>query len=81
MLSNVLFMLHMAKCTAPSVTVLAVLDGLTMVAVSVVELYVAPSILRSLERQDTLYRLLCVILFFTVESRQLVHCRHISNEI
>jgi len=65
-LSNVLFMLHMAKCTAPSVTVLAVLDGLTMVAVSVVELYVAPSILRSLERQDTLYRLLCVILFFTV---------------
>ena len=65
-LSNVLFMLRMAKCTAPSVTVLAVLDGLTMVAVSVVELYVAPSILRSLERQDTLYRLLCVILFFTV---------------
>ena len=64
-LSNVLFMLREAKHTAPSVIVLAVLDGLAAVAVAVVELYVAPSILRSLERQDTLCRLLYTILIFT----------------
>lgn len=65
-LSNIFFMLCEAERTAPSVIVLAVLDGLAAVAVSVVELYVAPSILHSLERQDTLYGLLSVILFFTV---------------
>ena len=65
-LRNMLFMMREAKRTAPSVIVLAVLDGLAAVAVSVVELYVAPSILRSLERQDTLTRLLFIILFFTI---------------
>lgn len=65
-LSNALFMLREAKTSVPSVIWLAVLDGLIAVAVSVIELYVAPSILEKLEMHSTLSGLLYTILFFTV---------------
>ena len=48
-LKNLLFMLQEARKNVPSVIWLAVLDGLIAVAVSVIELYVAPSILKELE--------------------------------
>lgn len=65
-LGNALFMLREAKETLPSVIWFAVLDGLIAVAVSVIELYVAPSILKELETHGTLSGLLYTILFFTV---------------
>lgn len=63
-LRNVLFMLRVAKEHVPGVIWLAVLDGILAVAVSVTELYVAPSILHSLEMHGTLPELLHTILFF-----------------
>ena len=65
-LGNALFMLREAKENLPSVIWFAVLDGLIAVAVSVIELYVAPSILKELETHGTLSGLLYTILFFTV---------------
>lgn len=62
-LRNVLFMLRVAKEHVPGVIWLAVLDGILAVAVSVTELYVAPSILHSLEMHGTLPELLHTILF------------------
>ena len=64
-LGNALFMLREAKENLPSVIWFAVLDGLIAVAVSVIELYVAPSILKELETHGTLSGLLYTILFFT----------------
>ncbi len=64
-LKNSLFMLQEARKNVPSVIWLAVLDGLIAVAVSVIELYVAPSILKNLEMHGTLSGLLSTILFFT----------------
>ena len=57
-LGNALFMLREAKENLPSVIWFAVLDGLIAVAVSVIELYVAPSILKELETHGTLSGLL-----------------------
>lgn len=65
-LKNSLFMLQAAKDHVPSVIWLAVLDALLAVAVSVTTLYVAPSILHSLEIHSTLPELLYTILFFTM---------------
>ncbi len=62
---NSLFMLQEAKNKVPSVIWLAVLDGLLAVAVSMIELYIAPTILEKLERHSTLSELLYTILFFT----------------
>lgn len=64
-LKNSFFMLQEARKNVPSVIWLAVLDGLIAVAVSVIELYVAPSILKNLEMHGTLSGLLSTILFFT----------------
>lgn len=64
-LRNSFFMLREAKTNVPSVIWLAVLDGLIAVAVSVIELYVAPSILEKLEMHSTLPGLLHTILLFT----------------
>lgn len=61
---NALFMLHQAKVTAPSVIVFMTLQGMLAVSITVLELYVAPSILKSLEIHSTLSGLLYVILFF-----------------
>lgn len=65
-LKNSLFMLQAAKDHVPSVIWLAVLDALLAVAVSVTTLYVAPSILHSLEIHSTLSELLYTILLFTI---------------
>jgi len=64
-LKNSFFMLQEARKNVPSVIWLAVLDGLIAVAVSVIELYVAPSILKNLEMHGMLSGLLSTILFFT----------------
>lgn len=64
-LRNSFFMLREAKTNVPSVIWLAVLDGLIAVVVSVIELYVAPSILEKLEMHSTLPGLLRTILLFT----------------
>lgn len=65
-LKNALFMLQEAKENVPSVIWLTVLDGVLAVVVSVIELYVAPSILHRLEIHSALRELLYTILFFTV---------------
>lgn len=65
-LSNALFMLREAAKTAPGVIVLALLQGLLAVLAAVLELYVAPSILKNLETHGALSGLLCIILFFTM---------------
>lgn len=65
-LSNSLFMLQVAADKAPSVIVFALLQGALAVLAAVLELYVAPSILKNLEMHGTLSGLLCIILFFTV---------------
>jgi len=64
-LKNSFFMLQEARKNVQSVIWLAVLDGLIAVAVSVIELYVAPSILKNLEMHGMLSGLLSTILFFT----------------
>lgn len=64
-LSNALFMLREAKAGVPSVIWLTVLDGLVAVAVSVIGLYVAPSILEKLEMHGTISELMYTILFYT----------------
>ena len=56
-LKNSLFMLQEAKDKVPSVIWLSVLDGLLAVVVSMIELYIAPTILEKLERHSTLSEL------------------------
>lgn len=65
-LRNALFMMRQAGITAPSVIVFTLLQGLLAVAATVLELYVAPSILKSLEMRRTLSELLSILLFFTI---------------
>lgn len=65
-LSNSLFMLHVAVDKVPSVIVFALLQGALAVLAAVLELYVAPSVLKNLEMRGTLSELLRIILFFTV---------------
>lgn len=64
--ANALYMLRTAKDTVPSVIVLTVLQAVLAVAVSVLELYVAPVILRRLEAHSALPKLVLTILFFTL---------------
>lgn len=64
--SNVLFMLQNAARRVPVVIVLTVLQAVFAVAVSVLELYVAPYILKCLEVHGALSDLLRTILFFTI---------------
>lgn len=79
-LKNALFMLREAKKAAPSVIVLALLQGLLAVAASVLELYVAPSILKSLEMHGTLSGLLYTILFFTAGITAVSACQAYVEE-
>lgn len=65
-LSNSLFMLKTAFLNVPSVPLLTMLQAFFTVAVSVLELYAAPSILKILELHSTLKELLFTILFFTL---------------
>lgn len=59
-------MIRTALENVPSVLALTTAQGLLAVSVSVMELYVSPSILKSLERHASLQELLYTILFFTL---------------
>ena len=63
---NTLFMLQNAARRVPVVILLTVLQAVFAVAVSVLELYVAPYILKSLEVHSALSELFRTILFFTI---------------
>ncbi|MCM1182241.1 MAG: ABC transporter ATP-binding protein/permease [Roseburia sp.] len=64
--TNSLFMLREAKDGAPSVIVFTVLQAALAVAVSVLELYVSPVILKRLETHSAMAELLLTILLFTL---------------
>ncbi|MCI8773877.1 MAG: ABC transporter ATP-binding protein [Lachnospiraceae bacterium] len=66
MLSNSLFMIKAALEIRPRVLVLTLLQALFVVAGSLLELYVTPAILGSLERHDALGELLGIISFFAL---------------
>lgn len=66
MLSNSLFMVKAALEMRPRVLVLTLLQALFVVAGSLLELYVTPAILGSLERHDALGELLGIISFFAL---------------
>ncbi|MDE7276409.1 MAG: hypothetical protein K2N98_06085, partial [Lachnospiraceae bacterium] len=66
MLSNSLFMVRAALEIRPRVLVLTILQALFVVAGSLLELYVTPTILGSLERHDALGELLGIISFFAL---------------
>lgn len=63
---NTLFMLQNVARRVPVVILLTVLQAVFAVAVSVLELYVAPYILKSLEVHSALSELFRTILFFTI---------------
>lgn len=65
-LDNSLFMLKTAFRNVPIVPILTTLQALFAVAVSLMKLYVAPSILKCLERHSSLQELLVTILVFTL---------------
>lgn len=62
--SNVLFMLRQAAEAVPSVIWLTVLQALLAVAISLVKLFLAPTILEQLEEHSSLHQLLSSILIF-----------------
>lgn len=65
-LSNTLFMVREALGASPVVLVFTLLQALLAVAVSLMELYVTPTILGNLERHDTLGTMLGSIGFFAL---------------
>lgn len=65
-LNNSLFMLKTALQSVPSVPLLTLFQALFTVTISVLELYVAPTILKCLEKHSSLKELLFAILFFTL---------------
>lgn len=65
-LSNSLFMIKAALETRPRALVFTLLQALFVVAGSLLELYVTPAILGSLERHDALGELLGIISFFAI---------------
>lgn len=66
MLSNSLFMIREALEVRPVVLVHTLLQALFVIAGSLLELYMTPMILGSLEKQDGLRELLAVISFFAL---------------
>lgn len=65
-LSNSLFMVREALKTRPRVLAMTLLQALLVVAGSMLELYVTPTVLGSLERHDALGKLLGIISFFAL---------------
>lgn len=65
-LSNSLFMVREALKTRPRVLAMTLLQALLVVAGSMLELYVTPTVLGSLERHDALGELLGIISFFAL---------------
>ena len=66
MINNSLFMFKTAFENLPSVPLLTLFQALLAVAISVLELYVAPTVLKKLEIHSSLKELLFTILFFTL---------------
>lgn len=66
MTSNSLFMVREALACSPPAIWLAVLQALLAVALSILELYASPAILKSLERHAALEELLLTIGFFVL---------------
>ncbi len=65
-INNSFFMFKTAFENVPSVPLLTLFQALLAVAISVLELYVAPTILKRLEIHSSLKELLFTILFFTL---------------
>ena len=65
-INNSLFMIKTAFENVPCVLLLTLFQALFAVAISVLELYVAPTILKKLEIHSSLKELLFTILFFTL---------------